>query len=80
MATEQAKKKAYDVLNMLGQFLGGRKLKLDELYTLLISGLESADINLLPLGKKGGKWVEFQFFGVLAFSSRRRSFVLAFAP
>ncbi len=49
MATKQAEKKLSNVLLILKQFLGERKVQLDELYALLISGLESADINLLPL-------------------------------
>ncbi len=48
-ATEQVYDKLESVLKMLSQFLGNYKLKLDELYTLLISGLEAADISLLPL-------------------------------
>lgn len=48
-ATEQAYQKLKEVLEMLAQFLGSEKVKLDEFYTLLISGLESADISLLPL-------------------------------
>lgn len=49
LATKQAYTKAKEVLGMLSQFLGERKCKLDEFYTLLISGLEAADISLLPL-------------------------------
>lgn len=48
-ATKQAYTKAKEVLEMLAQFLGNEKIKLDEFYTLLISGLEAADISLLPL-------------------------------
>lgn len=48
-ATEQVYGKLEGVLRMLSQFLGNYKLKLDELYTLLISGLEAANISLLPL-------------------------------
>jgi len=48
-ATKQAFTKAKEVLEMLAQFLGNEKIKLDEFYTLLISGLEAADITLLPL-------------------------------
>ncbi len=49
LATKQALNKAKEVLEMLSQFLGDEKVKLDEFYTLLISGLEAADISLLPL-------------------------------
>jgi len=49
LATKQSYQKASEVLEMLSQFLGDNKVKLDEFYTLLISGLESADISLLPL-------------------------------
>lgn len=48
-ATKQAYKKAVEVLSMLSQFLGEQKAKLEDFYILLISGLESADISLLPL-------------------------------
>lgn len=48
-ATKQAYGKAVEVLSMLSQFLGEQKAKLEDFYTLLISGLESADISLLPL-------------------------------
>ncbi len=50
MASEQAETKVNEVLQMLSQFLGSRKIKLDDFYTLLISGLEAADISLIPLG------------------------------
>jgi len=49
-ATEQAYKKLEEVLAMLAQFLGEQKMDLEQFYTLLISGLQSADINLIPLG------------------------------
>lgn len=49
LATGQVFVKVNEVLDMLNQFLGSQKTKLDEFYTLLISGLESADISLLPL-------------------------------
>lgn len=49
LATKQAYTKAKEVLEMLSQFLGDENVKFDEFYTLLISGLESADISLLPL-------------------------------
>lgn len=48
-ASKQAYNKAVEVLAMLSQFLGEQKAKLEDFYTLLISGLESADISLLPL-------------------------------
>jgi len=47
-ATEQALNKLKEVLEMLAQFLGEEKVKLDEFYILLISGLEAVDISLLP--------------------------------
>ena len=50
LATKQVFKKASEVLQMLSQFLGEQKMSLDEFYTLLVSGLESDDISLLPLG------------------------------
>jgi ATP-dependent helicase/DNAse subunit B len=49
LATKQAFSKAKEVLEMLAQFLGEEKVKLDEFYTLIISGMESVDISLLPL-------------------------------
>lgn len=49
-ATKQVFEKATNVLEMLAKFLDKEKLSLDEFYTLLISGLESSDISLLPLG------------------------------
>lgn len=50
LATKQVFGKAEEVLQMLSQFLGEQKMSLDEFYTLLVSGLESDDISLLPLG------------------------------
>ena len=49
-ATRQVMNKADEVLKMLKQFLGEQKVDLNDFYTLLISGLQSADISLLPLG------------------------------
>ncbi len=49
-ATMQALDKAAEVINMLSQFLGNQKAKLDEFYTLLISGMSATDISLLPQG------------------------------
>ncbi len=48
LATSQSLSKAKEVLSMLSQFLGCQKMKLDDFYTLFISGLEAADISLLP--------------------------------
>lgn len=50
LATKQIFGKASEVLQMLSQFLGEQKMTLDEFYALLISGLDSDDISLLPLG------------------------------
>lgn len=48
-ATKQSFAKVTEVLDMLSQFLYGEQMGLDEFYNLLISGLESNDITLLPL-------------------------------
>lgn len=50
LATKQIFTKTSEVLQMLAQFLGEQKMTLDEFYALLISGLDSDDISLLPLG------------------------------
>lgn len=49
-ATRQVMTKADEVLKMLKQFLGEQKVDLNDFYILLISGLQSSDISLLPLG------------------------------